>query len=201
MKKITVRQERKIVFLYQNSLSAPIISKKLDLSLNQIYDTLKRKNIPRRSMNIQNKIRFENSPLSFRFKKILSDKDQKLMIAAVMLYKGEGAKTGTTVDIVNSDFAILKLFLKFLRKICRIQEKKLRFYLYCFSNQNPENLITFWSEKLEIRKDQFTKPYIRKTFNNTKRIMPFGLLHIRYNDKRLLEKILSLCSSVMAQLT
>lgn len=188
--------------LYGNEYSAPLIAKNLNLSISQVYRSLKRQNIKRRNPTIQNKIRFENSPLSFAFKSGLSNREKELMVAALMLYYGEGAKTSHTVDIANSDPAVLQLFIKFLRKICRVQESKLRFYLYCFSNQDSEKLIEFWANKLTIDKNQFTKPYVRKidnTKNNT-RIMQWGVLHIRYNDKRLLEKILFLCSSVVAKL-
>jgi len=124
------------------------------------------------------------------------------MIAALMIYLGEGAKTGVTVDVANTDSGVHKVFLKFLREICGVKEEKLRFYLYCFENQDPKELIQFWSKTLNVRIEAFTKPYIRKsTTHNRAQRKPYGVLHTRYNDKRLLEKILSLCSNLVADLS
>jgi hypothetical protein len=109
-----------------------------------------------------------------------------------MLYKGEGAKTGFTVDLVNSDEETLIIFLKFLREIYQVNENRIRLYLYCFSNQNPQNLMRHWSKILDIRQNAFTKPYVRNIFNKkSKGIMESGVLHIRYSDKKLLAHILS----------
>ena len=117
-----------------------------------------------------------------------------------MLYYGEGAKTGVTVDLANSDEQVVMLFLKFLRKICCVYEKKLRFYLYCFSDQNQKLLINFWSSRLKAEKAQFTKPYVRSAVNRGKRSMPYGVIHVRYSDKKLLEKILVLCKNLITSL-
>ena len=97
-----------------------------------------------------------------------------------MLYYGEGAKTGKTVDFANSDSVMLQIFLKFLIDICGINKQKLRFYLYCFSDQNTHELIRFWCKTLKVKKSYFTKPYIRKASKSLRRTMQHGVLHIRY---------------------
>ena len=118
--------------------------------------------------------------------------ERELLIAGVMLYYGEGAKSGNTVDFANGDPRLLKVFLKFLREVCGVNVEKLRFYLYCFSDQNSQKLIRFWCSQLGVEPRQFTKPYVRSTLNKGKRTLANGVLHIRYSDKRLLEKILFL---------
>ncbi len=187
--------------LYLDNYSAPQISTKLSLSLNRVYRILKKENIQRRDARASNKLRFEKSPLSYRFKENIDSFEKELLIAAVMLYFGEGAKSGTTVDFANSDPATLKIFISFLRKICRIDEKRLRLYLYCFSDQNPSKLISFWSKTLNVRIRNFTKPYIRKIGKNLRRTMIRGVLHIRYSDKRLLGEILSLKDGLVEKFT
>jgi len=199
-KTITKIQEALVKKYYCNGMTGAEIATKLNLSLKQIYGSLKRQGIPRKTMWEQNKILFAKKPPSFHFKKNISIKERELLIAAVMLYYGEGAKTGTTVDLANSDNHIAKLFIKFLRKICGINEKKLRFYLYCFSDQKSDSLVKYWSSQLRAERNQFTKPYIRSTLNRGKRSMPYGVIHIRYSDKKLLEKILSLCNELITKL-
>ncbi len=78
------------------------------------------------------------------------------------------------------------IFLKFLRSICGVDENRLRVQLYCYANQNVEALKSYWSEVTRIPLNQFIKPYIRQDFSETKKNkMKYGLIHIRYSDKKL----------------
>lgn len=140
------------------------------------------------------------APASFSFKENLTPDEEKLFVAGLMLYFGEGAKTRSTVDLANSNPEMLKLFIAFLRTIFRIDESKVRIYLYCYSNQNVSDLINFWSQELSVSKNLFTRPYVRDHLPSNKRFIQYGVAHVRYNDKRLLEKILSLCSSLVVEL-
>jgi len=200
-KRISKEQEIIVKKLYiKNKLSGPLISKRCNLSLSQIYDALYRHNIVRRDRALQNEIRFRSSALSYNFLNSFSLKQRELLIAGIMLYWGEGKKTGVTVDFTNTNLKILKLFLSFLRIICGIKEEKLRIYLYCFQGQNIHELISFWAHNLMVDPKSFTKPYVRQSKGITLRQVPNGVVHIRYSDKRLLEKILSLCEELGTQL-
>src|SRR3989344_3163617 len=194
---IKIKRCERVKFLYNKKWSGPDIAKKLVINQRYVYRILDRLGVKRRTVFEQNKINFLKSPLSFKFKDKLSIKEKELLIAVAMLYYGEGAKTGKTVDLANSDPVMLKIFLKFLRKICRIDENKLRFYLYCFSNQNPDELIGFWCNFLKIKKENLDRPYIKDFNHKNKRTMPYGVLHIRYSDLRLLNKILLLNSKLV----
>lgn len=191
-KRITPEEELLVKDLYQKDFTGQAISSRLKISLKQVYDSLRRQGIPRKSLLEQNRRRFREKPLSFTFKERMSPGERELLVAGLMLYYGEGAKTGNTVDFANSDPMLLRLFLKFLRIICGVDTKRLRFYLYCFSDQDSGSLMRFWCSHLGVESGQFTKPYVRSTLNKGKRTMKNGVLHIRYSDKRLLEKILLL---------
>lgn len=194
-------RDLKIKRMYEKAFSAPFIAKTLNLPLHSIYYSLKNQNVLRRTTAEQNKIRFENKPLSYKIKPNLTQHEKALKIAALMLYYGEGAKTQQTVDFANSDPAALALFLKFMLNICGVDKNRLRFYLYCFRGQNASKLIRFWSNKLNAPVDQFTKPYIRPDRTDLSRTMPFGVLHIRYSDKKLLEQILFFIKEITTQLS
>jgi hypothetical protein len=126
---------------------------------------------------------------------------RELEAAALMLYSGEGAKTGTTVDFANSDPRILKIFLRFLIDVCQVKKDRMRFYLYCFSDQNSKTLVEWWSRYLRVKGKYFTKPYVRKINSESRvRSMKYGVLHIRYSDKKLLEKILWLIDQTSEKL-
>lgn len=193
---------KKIVALYKTGLSAPVIAAQENLKLNTVYRSLKNEKIPRRNATEQNQLRFEHKPKTYNPLPRLTNRQHLLKVAALMLYWGEGAKTGNTVDLANSSLPALKLFLQFLLEICQISQNKLRFYLYCFADGDSTELINYWSRALKVPKNQFTKPYIRTSRNNSSnRIMPQGVLHIRYSDKKLLEEILSSCEIILNELT
>lgn len=109
-----------------------------------------------------------------------------------MLYWAEGVKgkNQVTVDFVNSDYKMILVFLKFLRRVCGVEEQKLRVLLYCYSDQDTGALVTYWSGITDIPENQFQKPYIRKDFNPNGRKMANGLVHVRYNDKKLFNQIM-----------
>lgn len=201
LKTITGEQERLVKKLYrQQDATGPEVALRLGISLKQVYDALRRQGVPRKSLLEQNRTRFQRKPLSFIFKEKFSRRERELFIAGLMLYYGEGAKTGTTVDFTNSDPKPVRLFLRFLKLICGVKEDKIRFYLYCFSDQNIYSLIGFWCSQLGVERKQFTKPYVRSTLNKGKRVLSNGVLHVRYSDKRLLEKILSLMNKLVSTL-
>ncbi len=181
-------------------LSAQEICDKYAVSIHKVYRILGSNGIARRSGIEQNSIRFFRKEPSFN---IISrpTKQQKLLIAsALMLYAGEGAKSGYTVDFVNSNVNFHKVFLLFLREVCQVQENRLKLYLYCFSDQNLKELFSFWSEELNIPISRFTKPYIKKSSNFSKRKITHGVLHIRYSDKKLLYKLIEMIDDLTGQI-
>jgi len=63
-------------------------------------------------------------------------------------------------------------------------------YLYCYSNQSIELLLNYWYKLTNIPKSQFSKPYVRNDFLPEKSgKMEYGMVHIRYADKKLLYQI------------
>ncbi len=191
--------KKSIIMLYAKGLSAYEISQVTNFSMRQIYRFLEKNNIPRRTPAVQNKIRFEKQLKTYTYRTKLSLQDKFLEIAALMLYLGEGAKTGKTVDFTNTSPQAIQIFFRFLNDICGVQRNRIKFYLYCFSSQKLTDLIKYWTHLLKVNKKQFTKPYIRKN-KNSSRIAPYGVLHIRYSDKKLLRDILDLISKISLKL-
>ena len=181
----------KIKKLYTEGLSVREISETLKTPFNATFYFLRKHKIARRTAQASNALQFAKQPLSFKIKSNLSTKEEKLKVAALMLYWGEGAKRGHVVDLANSDCAVIKIFLLFLREICRIDEKRLRVYTYCYSNQNLDGILRYWSKITKVSLKQFTRPYIRTDYEmKNGRQMQHGMIHIRYNDKKFLEYLL-----------
>lgn len=134
---------------------------------------------------------------NFVLKANLSQKEQQLKLAGSMLYWGEGAKHGGTVSFANSDPEMIKVFLKFLRKVCGVSEERLRLTLHYYEDHNPPELMNFWSNVTDIPLKQFHTPYLhtRRVSGTYKRPSLHGTVQIRYNDSKLLEVIKSWISS------
>lgn len=180
--------------LYEDEqLSAREIAEKLRVSIDAVYYAMRKHSIKRRAQRENSRLAFSRKPLSYSVKKNLSKLEEKLKVAAVMLYWAEGYKTKKSagIDLANSDVATVQLFLRFLREVCHVDEGRIRIFLYCYSNQQPQVLMKFWSEVLNVPLDQFPKPYVRTDFRVEKSSkMPYGLVHVRYMDKKLLQQML-----------
>ena len=165
------------------------VAAQLAISPWRVYRLMRRHHIPRRHGTEQNYATYKTKP-PFSPKPVLTREEEQLRIAGAMLYLGEGAKTGTTVDFANSDPRLISLFITFLRKICRISESRLRIHLYAYADQDIEQLKRVWSEVTTVPLQQFIKPYVRAlTPNLSHRKMPLGLIHVCYSDGRLLQLI------------
>ncbi len=178
---------------YKEKLSTIEIGKKFKISPWAVFRFMKRTKLRPRTIREANVNLFNRKKLSFSIRKNLTVKEQKLKTAGIMLYWAEGGKSlgkYWSVDLANSDPEMVRIFLNFLRKICVIDESRLRVQLYCYSNQDIEKLKEYWYKITNIPISQFIKPYVRQDFRvEQKDRMKYGLVHIRYNDKKLLYKI------------
>jgi len=192
MASISPSKIEKVKDWYEDGHSAREIAQILNVSIDAVFYFLRKHQIPRRTPSECNNLIFQRKAPSFKLKTGLSKDEEALRVAGIMLYWGEGSnwKGEVVVDFANSNSQMIRVFLKFLRQICGIDEKKLRVYLYCYENQNPTELIKFWSGITKISRDNFTKPYARKDYKAEKSgKMKNGLVHIRYGDKKLLTQI------------
>jgi predicted DNA-binding protein YlxM (UPF0122 family) len=176
---------------YHSGLSMREVAQKMDTTLGAVVHTMRRNNIKRRPPIDTLHYQFYKSPLSYNPKQNLNLKEQLLKVAGLMLYWAEGGKRNTqAVNFTNSDPLMIRVFMKFLRSVYQINESKLRCLIYCFENQNIEELTNYWSLLTQIPKTQFQKPYIRKDGGNKHNKMKYGLIHIVYSDTRLIQLIL-----------
>jgi hypothetical protein len=130
--------------------------------------------------------------LPCNIKKKLTSKEKELLIAGIMLYWAEGWKKHSTYVIFsNSEPKMVQLFLKFLRKICGVQEDRIRLLLHLYEDQNEVKLKKFWSKVTKIPLSQFQATYIHKGKPGTyKKKSEYGTVFLKYGDKKLLNQIL-----------
>ncbi len=168
----------------------------LGVSPWRVYGLMRRHGIPRRRGSEQNYATYKAKP-QFALKQALSDTEVRLRIAGSLLYLAEGVKSGGTVDFVNSDPRLVRVFLAFLREVCGVAEPRLRVLLYAYADQDLVQLKRFWADVTKISEEQFVRPYVRPLRSGGNgRKMAHGLIHVRYNDTRLLKIILQWGSEV-----
>lgn len=175
---------------YRKGLSARETAEHLGVSVWQIICFMKKNNFKRRPSAETQRLQFFRKPKSFKIKERLSKKEKELLVAGIMLYWAEGNKQKDTVDLANCDPRMIEVFLKFLREICQIDESRVRLLVYCYANQNVDELENFWSKITDVPRRQFFKTYVRKDYAEKKSgKMKYGLVHIRYSDQKLVAQI------------
>lgn len=173
---------------YKDKLSMKEIADNLGVSIDSVVYFMRKHGLKRRNFSEINKLRFNKKEPSFKKNLLNTALQKELRAIGSMLYWGEGYKSekSSYVDFANSDPNMVEMFLKYLRGVYRVDENKFRILLYCYSNQKLNDLIDYWSKLTKIPKKQFTKPYVRDNFNLNGRRMEYGMVHIRYSDKKLL---------------
>ncbi len=85
-------------------------------------------------------------------------------IAGLFLYWGEGNKASRhTVSVNNTDPAVVKFYLYWLRKSLNVHISKVKVQVHLYSDMDINKELKFWANELKIRRNQFMKPYVKKT--------------------------------------
>ncbi|MCP6719165.1 MAG: hypothetical protein KJI71_02945 [Patescibacteria group bacterium] len=125
-------------------------------------------------------------------KEVKSVGKNALFLSGLMLYWAEGDKSerGYGVKFSNSDPAMIKLMMRWFRKICRIPEKKFRIALHIHELHYRKDIENYWSKITKIPLTQFHKTFIKPTsLKHRKNPLYNGTCAIRISDIDLLRKI------------
>lgn len=144
--------------------------------------------------------------------KSLSNND--LLIIGVALYWAEGYKrlkikngkeiTSHPISLTNSDPEILTAFISFLVKSLGINKEKITVGLRIFPHMNAEHEIKYWSNTLDINKNQFYKPSTviskssqgKRPFNR----LPHGTVQLRVADTNEFHRLIGLINGIKERL-
>ena len=145
---------------------------------------------------------------------IKSLSDNNLFLIGLALYWAEGYKRPKVkngrelpshpISLTNSDPALVRMFLVFLRKICKVPEEKITADLRIFQYLNKNEVVKFWVKETGIPETRFGKTYLgisrssmgKRPFNR----LPFGVIQIRINDTNLFHKIMGWIEGIKAQM-
>lgn len=140
--------------------------------------TLKKLQACWRGGEVKKRDRIERSEKIIEQAKMEIDKITKkdLLLLGTMLYWAEGQKEkeyrpGTGTVFCNSDFLMIKLYLKWLKDCLLISENNLVFEIYIHETykNNIESVRQFWSEKTGFPIISFKRVYFKKNKLNGNR--------------------------------
>jgi hypothetical protein len=124
----------------------------------------------------------------------------RLFLTGVSLYWAEGYKKGAfgskwkAVDFANSDPDLIRIMMKFFRKICKVENSKIKIQLIAHKNVDIKKAIRFWSNLTKIPENQFIKTCcavsIYSKGKRNKNSLTHGTVHIRINDVKLFFRII-----------
>ena|ERR1041384_3147420 len=110
---------------------------------------------------------------------------KSLRLIGAALYWAEGSKDRNTVYFTNTDPAMVRLMMLFLRKVCNVPEHKFRGMVHIHPHMDAMAALSFWSEQSNIPIKQFYKTQfaISKASQSKKADkQPMGTFRIVVND-------------------
>lgn len=164
----------------------------------EIKDSLNKKNLEasRTRMIRLDKIRGENLKRMYEQAREEARKDfealkhHPLFVAGIIIYWGEGDKASKHgFRVTNSDPLLLKIFLKFLRKICTNDEERIRAWILLYPDLDCNSCENYWSKELGLSRKNFTKSITIQGRHKTRKVT-HGICTISYSSRFLKEKML-----------
>lgn len=116
---------------------------------------------------------------------------EMLWLVGVVLYWGEGGKTGTTVRLSNSDPAVIQVAARFFREACKVSEEKMRGHVHTFSHANATRAEKFWSKTSGIPRKRLYRTYCKPSSasKGKRNTLPYGTFQIYVHDVEMFFKL------------
>lgn len=114
---------------------------------------------------------------------------EKLWLIGTILYWAEGAKDredrkSSRMKFGNSDPGMMKMFIKWLREICKVKENRIRYEIYIHENNKHriKEVVEYWADEVGISRKYLNNVYfkVNRIKTNRKNIGKnyFGLLNL-----------------------
>lgn len=112
----------------------------------------------------------------------------QLKLIGIILYLGEGGKTGrNTVRMANSDPLVIKIMMRFFKEVCNVPKNKFRASIHTFQHADVGQTEKYWSKISGISRSQFFKTYVKPSAASLQKrnTLPFGTFDIYVCDTKL----------------
>lgn len=183
--------------LYSSGLSMMDIAKMYKISPHKVVYWMEKYTITRRSRSEATYVKRHPDGDPFRFNPPKDIETAELLGMGLGLYWGEGTKANmTSVRLGNTDPKLIKTFMKFLIRIFNIKRDDLRFGLQIFTDISPSVALKYWTNKLQVNKNQFYKIIITKSgsLGTYRKKSQYGVLTVHYHNKKLRDLLVGMLS-------
>lgn len=170
----------------QRRLSMMEIAKELRTTHATVLYWLKKHKIPRRSWSESTYVKLNREGDSFTIPKTLTAAQRELLAAALLLYWAEGDKTNKSgTKIGNLDGQMLQVFIKFLREVCRADERRLCVYVRVHRRFSLSGARRYWSQSLKLPPSRIhVYRHADKRSKANKQWSPYGLAILEFHSTK-----------------
>jgi predicted transcriptional regulator len=116
--------------------------------------------------------------------RIRAREQRPLHLTGCLLYWAEGAKGRNSTYFVNSDPAMMLLFMRFLREEMLIQSEDMAIYIHCHTTDKDEmnRIEQYWLELLELPQSALRKTMVKKGSTTRYNILHNGVCGLRVKN-------------------
>jgi len=222
----TSTKKERAILLRRKGLSYNEISKDLGVPKSTLSSWLKdlplskaakKKNIEKTKLIWAKNIVHFNKERNLKYKKEVKRKLKKyaseisklnkvnLFYLGLGLYLAEGSKREKwMVRFANSDPAIVKIIMRFFRKICGVKNKDFWLRIHLHPNTSNQKSLRYWSRLTEVSPKNFWRPQttLSKSSQGKRPAnrLPYGTLHITIMNAELTRKIMGWIIGLSAQI-
>lgn len=171
----------------EKKLSAAEIAVKLGATFPRVLYWVKKHGIPIRSCSERTYVKLNPGGDPFNPKTALTPREQELFLSGLIIYWAEGSrKIRYSVQVVNMDHRMLILFMKFLREIARVDEKRLRLDVRVYHGFDKDRARRYWSRALHLAIKQVNVyPHIDHRSDPHKQWSPYGIATVCMSNTKL----------------
>ncbi len=107
-------------------------------------------------------------------------------------YKKQQNTNSPCICFANSDPAMILLFLRFLREIIEVPEKRIRLSIQIHPNLDKKSIVNFWASITDISQERIRTKRCKSRASKGKRpknTLPYGTADVRVSKRQYFFKI------------
>jgi hypothetical protein len=151
-----LKNELENLYLSGNSMSE--IAVNLQCSIHKVVYWMSKYGIKRRSRSNALYVKLNPKGDPFKIKEIVGPEESFLQGLGLGIYWGEGERISKgKVRVANTNPNLIRVFRDFLTINCQVIPSRIHYYIICFNDSKPNEVLQYWSKVLEISEDKFGK--------------------------------------------
>ena len=182
-------QVHEIIKSYKSGNSISEIADISGFSTRKVRETLSNNNVIIRNHKEASYIKNNKAGDPFDILTKLTPEEEHLKAMALGLYLTEGnTKNKNSIRFSNSNPALVKIFVKFLKVVCGVESDRIKMSLIIYPDVSQKTIKEYWAKFLDLPVTQFTKTTVLKNRNGAslKKHSEFGTITIYVHNTKLL---------------